>query len=185
VYSQLGDDLAAREYMRERMFCPTGGGDAATGTDLRITSKRTGKPLLIDVKTFDCAPNKKLVLVNGKKHESLRGIVHALPLHCRRGELACRLCRSTRTTRARQCVADQDIQGLRRPRASPRSRVLLRAYGNELLRTNALPIESYERSALWAATDDPSVRDDLVSEFTNLRAAFDGLPSRAAERWNG
>ena len=66
----LPDSADAASYMRSQLFCAAGGRDV-TGADLLFED--AGRPIGIDVKTFDCAKNKSFFAINDNKHSQLAG----------------------------------------------------------------------------------------------------------------
>ena len=67
---KLPESEIAEAYMRNHLFIPGGGRDAA-GPDLLFEDD--GRPTGIDVKTFDCKKNKRFFAINNKKHTKLAG----------------------------------------------------------------------------------------------------------------
>lgn len=61
---------ANKEELRKNVF-GIGGGTGFTGTDINLDLHE--KKLKLDIKTFDCEPNKKYFAINNKKHEKLKG----------------------------------------------------------------------------------------------------------------
>ncbi len=59
-------------YMRDHLYRERGG-RGVKGPDIRFTDEVTGILHEIDVKTFDCSPNKKFFAINDNKHRSLAG----------------------------------------------------------------------------------------------------------------
>ncbi|MXP65619.1 hypothetical protein E0493_19915 [Roseomonas sp. M0104] len=83
-----GADVAM--YMRQHMFSPEGGA-GVFGPDLQVVEG--GRLLGLDVKTFDCQPNKRYFAVNSRKHAKLKGCCEAylglvVPAFGRRGVLS-------------------------------------------------------------------------------------------------
>ena len=60
------DDMAGH------LYHPDGGGEVE-GADLRLPSIETGALTGIDVKSFDCAPQKRFFAINAAKHAALAG----------------------------------------------------------------------------------------------------------------
>lgn len=58
------------EFQRSKMFS-LGGGSQHTGADFYLDQHPS--KLRLDIKTFDCQPNKRFFAINAKKHEKLRG----------------------------------------------------------------------------------------------------------------
>lgn len=65
---RLPEHEAAVRYMNEHLFEPDGG-RGVVGADLEFVEN--GKNQGIDVKTFDCQPNKRFFAINSAKHEKL------------------------------------------------------------------------------------------------------------------
>lgn len=65
---ELGDSDAV-EHSRRQLYIADGG-RAASGPDVSFTE--LGRHIGIDVKTFDCSPNKRFFAINDNKHEQLR-----------------------------------------------------------------------------------------------------------------
>ena len=61
---------SAADYMRRHMFNPAGG-RGVEGPDLEL--EKNGQRHGFDMKSFDCAPNKKFFAINDDKHQALRG----------------------------------------------------------------------------------------------------------------
>jgi hypothetical protein len=71
----LPKSAAALEYMRCQLFCVSGGREVS-GPDLSFhddDDRLDAPPVGIDVKTFDCAPRKRLFAINARKHTLLSG----------------------------------------------------------------------------------------------------------------
>jgi len=66
-----GHDQAVA-YMRDHLYRDKGG-RGVRGPDIRFKDDETGTLHEIDVKTFDCSPNKKFFAINDNKHRSLAG----------------------------------------------------------------------------------------------------------------
>ena len=62
--SQMSPDDVAT--IRQHMIV-NGSGRTVKGADIEVANKR------IDVKTFDCAPNKRFFAINSQKHKQLKG----------------------------------------------------------------------------------------------------------------
>lgn len=63
---------SAVAYMRDNLYRERGG-RGVKGPDIRFEDEETGVLHEIDVKTFDCGPNKKFFAINDNKHLSLSG----------------------------------------------------------------------------------------------------------------
>ena len=59
-------------YMRDHLYREEGGG-GIEGRDIRFLDHDTNETLELDVKTFDCGPNKKYLAINDNKHRQLGG----------------------------------------------------------------------------------------------------------------
>ena len=59
-------------YLRRHMFNP-GGGTGAADADLAWDESPLGARFGLDVKSFDCAPNKRFFAINAEKHDKLAG----------------------------------------------------------------------------------------------------------------
>ena len=59
-------------YMRGHLYNDQGGGEVE-GPDIEFTDDDTREFRQLDVKTFDCAPNKQFFAINDNKHRVLRG----------------------------------------------------------------------------------------------------------------
>jgi hypothetical protein len=66
------DSAEAAEYMRGHLYSSAGGADVK-GPDLAFAASDVGARYAIDVKTFDCSPNKRFFAINANKHRSLAG----------------------------------------------------------------------------------------------------------------
>ena len=62
----------AVKYMRGHLYNEQGGGEVE-GPDIEFVDHVTGERCQLDVKTFDCAPNKRFFAINDNKHRLLRG----------------------------------------------------------------------------------------------------------------
>lgn len=62
----------AVEYMRNHLYNDQGGG-SVDGPDIEFTDEATARQQGLDVKTFDCSPNKRYFAINDNKHRLLRG----------------------------------------------------------------------------------------------------------------
>ena len=60
------DDQDGVRHMQEHLFCPTGG-RGVVGADVCT------QEAVFDLKSFDCAPNKRFMAINVRKHEELQG----------------------------------------------------------------------------------------------------------------
>ena len=59
-------------YMRDHLYREEGGG-GVEGPDIRFLDHDTNETQELDVKTFDCSPNKKYFAINDNKHRQLGG----------------------------------------------------------------------------------------------------------------
>ena len=59
-------------YMRDHLYREEGGG-GVEGPDIRFLDHDTNEIQELDVKTFDCSPNKKYFAINDNKHRQLGG----------------------------------------------------------------------------------------------------------------
>lgn len=66
------DSDEAVEHMRGHLYNEQGGG-VVEGPDIEFVDHVTGELRQLDVKTFDCAPNKRVFAINDNKHRLLRG----------------------------------------------------------------------------------------------------------------
>jgi hypothetical protein len=87
---QLPESGAAVQYMKDHLFDP-GGGRGVVGADLEFLEDNRLQG--IDVKTFDCLPNKRFFAINSAKHLKLAGYCTAYmgliaPAYGRRGIVA-------------------------------------------------------------------------------------------------
>jgi hypothetical protein len=71
IMGAAGSDRAVA-YMRDHLSRQQGG-RGVKGPDLHFTDDETGALHEIDVKTFDCSPNKKFFAINDNKHRLLAG----------------------------------------------------------------------------------------------------------------
>jgi hypothetical protein len=66
------DSAGPLAYMRDHLCRETGGG-GVKGPDLSFVDGANGVLWEMDVKTFDCSPNKRFLAINDNKHRSLAG----------------------------------------------------------------------------------------------------------------
>ncbi len=161
----------AVDYMRGHMF-KEAGGKGIKGPDLGFIDHASGTLNEIDVKTFDCAENKRYFAINDNKHAGLKGQCSAY------------FCLATPPRGRRMAVArlvpysDVDswkVALLGFPRGTPSRNFpiagFLKTYFSSPPDRRALRGDVFPRDEIDAACADPAVRAALKAMIPTIKLA--------------